>query len=216
MKGKTLLRKSALVFIALALVFTSVAVSAEPVSAASKKIKSKAYDQVVVSKNTAYCTMGNTIKKVNLKTGKVTTLYKDKDEFMECGEMILKGDYLYFKSSCSGVILRRVNVKTKKSKTIDYGMDLWNIGISGKKLYYTAGYGTKYPNKDGVKIVASLSGKNMKKTSVKVSQKKLKTNKKGYKVTRKATGKTKSDDSEEFKYTLVKPGKDISLGTLWQ
>ena len=215
MKGKTLLRKSALVFIALALVFTSVAVSAEPVSAATKTIKSTTYNQVIVSKSTAYCAMGNTIKKVNLNTGKVTTLYKDISEYMECGEMILKGDYLYFTAKCNGVILRRVSVKNKKCVTIDSGLNIRNIGISGKKLYYTADYGAKYPNKKGVKMVASLSGKNMKKTSVKVSEKKLKTNKKGYKVTGKTTGKKTSDDAEQFKYTLVKPGDDISLGTLW-
>ncbi|MBQ9155514.1 MAG: hypothetical protein IJ137_01890 [Eubacterium sp.] len=155
--------------------------------AAAKKMT--AY-KVIKSGNTVYCTgdgssMG--IYKVNLKNGKVKRLVKNPlngdygDYWFSC--MAKKGNYLYYYCNQSADIdLRRVNIKTGKSKVLcskgSGALEMKGYVLSGSRIYYrcSKNYGPKKS------YVMKNNGKAKKSTSVKAVMKKKYSNAKGYRT----------------------------------
>ena len=157
-----------------------------PVSFASAKTKTKKMKtyNCIKSGKTVYCTNGNRIFKVNLKTKKVKKLVKGKYGYPSY--LKKKGKYLYYCDVSQGLesYIYRINTKNNKKKILAHPI-YPAYAISGKKIYYKAvfvkdnGYGdVHYKNK-----VIKLNGKSKQNTKWKVSMKNKKTNKKGYYVT---------------------------------
>ena len=175
-------RKIAVLMMVLALVVTFMPVNA---SAASKTKKMKAYDQVCISGQTAYCATVNGIYKVKLsKSGKAIgkrLLLKDpfgNTGFVHFSEMKVKGKYLYLhvfnEAATHGIA--RINVKTGKKKDLAVMDDDFEYVIDGNKIYYKTIYSSKVKKK-----VMKLNGSSKRKTSAKISLKSKKS-KKGYSI----------------------------------
>ena len=163
------------------------AASTAEVSAASKTLKMKAYDEVIKSGKYAYCATTNGIFKVNVKNGKSKGLYVTDGYGGYVGSMKKHGKYIYF--LCYGPInvdVCRVSINGGKVKTLFKGIDtkcVEHYAISKKKIYVTYGYS------DNKHKVMKLNGKAKKKTGVAAKLIDRKTNKKGWRVKEQPKGK---------------------------
>lgn len=175
-------KKVITMFLALALVFTSLVFTAEPVAAKSKKVKSKVYDKVYVTGKTAYCLAQAKVVKVNLKNNKAKVIYGDTDSVTNLKSMMKCGNYLYVIEECFGQNqLIRINIKKKKGKGIADNVEKY--AFKKGKIYYTDlieddDTGALHKNNK----VMKANGKNKKKSPVVAKMKSFKKNKKGYKI----------------------------------
>ena len=180
------------------LIITILVISITPASFASAKTKTKkmiTYDDIIKRGNTVYCKaiFGNgepsRIMKVTLRNNKVVkkkTLF-----FRYCfnWSYSLKGKFLYIieNDDMGGQYLRRINVKTGKTKALTPKFNNWvnKYAIKGKKIYYSSS-GYKEVGNKTVQIkrkkVMKLNGKNKKKTNCKIKMYRKKTNNKKYKL----------------------------------
>lgn len=189
------------VVIALAFMVTTTA----EVSAASKTVKMKSYDEVIKSGKYAYCNTFTGIYRYNLKTGQKKQLTKVEGDFAVTG-MKKRGKYIYYLyNGPMSNDLYRVSIYGGKAKKIFNGFDTKGVEsyvISGNKIYVTYGI-----NKHKV---MKLNGKSKKKTGVTAKMTSAVSNKKGWKITRKQKGR--------YMYSYLKtPSKKvrISKGEVW-
>ena len=167
----------------------AVAVAFMPTSAfAASKVKMKTYNEVIKSKNTAYCAGAAGLYKVKLKKGKVKSkklIFKGPKVdacYASVEKMKKKGKYIYFvtgENNSDELMLFRVKTNGKSKKHITNTG--WYV-IKGKKLYTTEyepdiTYSTDF-------IVhyykMTLTGKKKKETKTKVRMTDVFTNAKGY------------------------------------
>ena len=147
--------------------------------ASSKRIKSDCY-YCIKSGNTVYCEDGGKVFKVDLITRKATLLKK-----IDCGAMIKKGKYLYFKTISMKDIRKsyiyRLDTKTGKGKYLTKALNTsgeHSFSIKGKYIYYE--YCTSSGNIKYMKM--RLNGKGKHKTSYRPTGKCKQANVKGYSI----------------------------------
>jgi Tol biopolymer transport system component len=178
-----------LLAVMIALVFS--AVSTLEVSAASRTIKMKTYDDVIKSGNTVYCNTSDGIYKVNAKSGKAVRLVKRNPE-KSIWEMKKKGKYIYYKMTDEDTVyLYRIKITGGKAKKLYNGdSEKWIMSyvISGKKIYYTENRYESGNDKCYNKVM-KLNGKSKKKTGVIAKEICKMTNKKGWSIKEKYKGK---------------------------
>ncbi len=174
----------------------------QPASAATKSMK--AYDQVIKSKKTVFCSDGQNIFQVSLKTGKVKqlTARAEYDGDMPIRAMKLKGKYIYYAEISNGTTQASIS-RVKKGKwysnqQLAYTDALEKYAVKGKKIYYIA---------SGEKRVMNLNGSKNKATKHKAKWKIKKSNTKKYKI-------IVANDGTFFKSWLKTPKKKIPLETM--
>lgn len=206
----------------MAVFFTFALFASTEANAASSTKTAKVYTEVIKSGNTAYCSTGSCIYKVKLKNKKAVS----KKRLVKCGEdesigeMKLKGSYLYYtRNYAVGGNLRRVNVKTGKKQDVivqDEGyfkgsvsLSIYAFAFKGNKLYARVSYDDgSMENYRTRNFVSKLSGKSIKKSSVRVKNKKKATNVSSYKLVMK---EIETGDSYDFKYYLKTPAGELFL-----
>ena len=172
--------------------------------AASGKVKMTTYNEVIKINNTVYCAGAKGIYKVKLKNGRIKSkkLLTRASTPMSGGYTYIyymkkKGGYIYYIHATEGTFwtLFRVNEKTgKRQKIADFGeQHYFGYVIKGKKIYYDEPlYDEDYNVKTNV-LSINLNGSSPKKSSVKPNMKSKSSNKKGYSVVIKDTGKYSKD-----------------------
>ena len=197
-------------------------------AASGKTVKMTSYDDVVKVNNTAYCSIGNAVYKVNLNTGKASKLKKVYG-FGPTDMRYYKG-YLYFISGCTdngeiayGWRLYRLNVKTKKLQKLYtvHGCypepEYMGYAISGNKIYLQW---KKIVNSDGdlktIRKSMKLNGKSVKNSKVKVNTTIKHTNNKSYKLIVDDSEYDEEEDCGWIYYSLKTPGKRLYLGKYYE
>ena len=203
---------------------SAVPYSTKKTKKSKKKKKFKVYEQVIKEGNIAYCG-GCGIYKVNLKTGKVTTLKKNKDWLgSRYTDMKKIGSWIYFKKDGETYnYLYRINVRNRKCKKIapkilpypkSHIGNLWYY-ISGSKIYLTTIYDGDY---DGdFNAVTKLNGKGEKRSTRTIINRVVKktSNAKGYRLIEKyndAYYKADNGSVAKVKIWLKTPKKKYYLG----
>lgn len=217
--------KALIISLIFALIFTMCPMSA---FAKTKYKKSAVYSQVYKKGNNVYCVCRVGIYKVNNKTNKVTRLVKNPEpDFLSLENMIYSKGHVYYydETSAIGGSIRRVNVESKKKKTI-VSWATGNYSVNGSKIYYEEYYIKKNGDIGDRSKTCNLDGKKKKKSSYIPKMSRKKTNVEGYKIIEESNivSKESSEYDEEYdeyeyeveevtKYYLIKPdGSKIKLG----
>ena len=177
------LRKSVALVISMMLIVTF-AVAPIDSYAASKMVKSTTYSNTLKSGSFVYCTNGNKLFKVNLRTGKVKTMCKAKVGYIT--NLKIKNKYIYFNEMSLGTTggrLNRISLKSGKKQVLAKNNVYPKYAIKGKKIYYEYSKVSKNGSKvTRHKRVMNLNGKKKKSTKVKIKMNSKLTNAKGYMV----------------------------------
>ena len=183
------------------------------VFAAGTTVKSTTYD-VIKSGKTVYCAANSGIYKVKLnKHGKL----KSKKKLVKMSRkyaytyMIKKGKCLYFVKDAgadSKALICRVKTSGGNVKTLAKMDGMGHYAIKNSKIYYIVSYET---DSDGMITktnckVMNLDGSSKEDTTMEPVMKLKSTNKKGYKLTYKVSGK-------KIKDVLKTPKGKITLGS---
>lgn len=188
----------------------------QPAYAASKKTyKMTAYDSIIKSKSTVYCSAGRNLYKVDLNTKSVKLIAETS---FGAYQMKLKDGYIYYADGGDiTTALYRVKTSGTSKKFLNSIYKSFNTGyspyvIKDSKIYY-------YGKENGkLKKRMSLNGKKRKKVSgIKLKMTVKNTNAKGYEIVSEYAymGEgTWGEDTEYYDCYLHTPqGENIYLGT---
>lgn len=189
------------ILIALIIVVTA-APQAMAASGSTKKMT--VYTDVIKKGNTVYCAASSGVYKAKLKNNKVVSKKRLARAYYGVRDMKVKSGYLYYRCPYPvGETLYRINLKTGKDEAVfapekgrfknSYSVSVLSYAFKGNKLYAKIEYNDSKDNFHTKTFVAKLNGKASKVTSVKLSNKSKRTNKKGYKIVEK-----ESDDGGRY------------------
>ncbi len=209
---RAVLKKTAIIMIAIAVMFSFTLVPTES-NAATKVKKGTTYQCIKVkNKKTVYCTNYNHVFKVSLKKKKVVKKWRG----YGYNDMLkLKGNFLYFNGHGNGIgysHIYRINLKTNKKKLLVKNVYDAYV-VSGKRIYYAK---VKYKD-DGTMVtynrVMWLNGTHKKKSKYKAKMTTKKTNSSKYYVWNDYDWESADTYDTPINYYLHTPDGNILLET---